>query len=422
MRRFSTIGISVLGLGALTMGTGCAGVTIQPGHRALYFDPSNGGIQHEVLQPGWKRLACPFWVPDSKCPRVDDFDVTYHTSKEEMHVLSKEGLPLDAHVAVSYRPIVSELYLLDTDIGSNYFEEVIGPEFRSAAIGVFSHESYADLQRNNGAIEDKMEKALRERLKGKHIEVSSVLLEKVNYDPKILESQRERVVSQEETLRNKQLLENQAAQEKRKIELQTEEIETRAAHKKTELVAQTEQKKLELQAQAQQKELELKTDLALKKIEIQRDTDEEKYRIDSELRNKQAEKKITLEQAQIDKMKADSEAAALVAKARGESEARLALAKATDQEKRAEAANITQNTVMMHAYDALGNLGGTGTTIMLGDWSKLPNWLFPKVPGFQTAFAPWYPLTPGAPPGTASPQSGLALSRTGGNPYSPSNP
>ena len=427
MSRFSILGMSVLGIGALTMATGCAGATIQPGHRALYFDPGNGGIQHEVLQPGWKSLACPFWVPDSKCPRVDDFDVTYHTSKEEMHVLSKEGLPLDARVAVSYRPIVSELYLLDTDIGSNYFDEVIGPEFRSAAIGVFSRESYADLQRNNGVIENKMEKALRERLKGKHIEVSSVLLEKVTYDPKILESQRERVVSQEETLRNKQLLENQEAQEKRKIELQTEEIETRAAHKKTELVAQTEQKKLELQAEAQQKELELqtqaqqkelevKTDLSLKKLEIQRDTDEEKFRIDSELRNKQAERKMTMVQAVIDKMKADAAAATQVAQAHGEAEARLSLAKAASEEKRAESANITQNQVMMHAYDALGNLGGTGTTILMGDWSKLPNWLFPKMSGFQTAFAPWYPVTPGGAPSTAAPAASATLSANS-NPY-----
>ena len=416
MRRFSIIGLSLVGIGALIMGTGCAGAAIQPGHRALYFDPGNGGIQHEVLQPGWKRLACPFWVPDTKCPRIDDFDVTYQTAKEEMHVLSKEGLPLDAHVTVSYRPIVSELYLLDTDIGPGYFAAVIGPEFRSAAIGVFSRESYADLQRSNGAIEDKMEKALRERLKGKHIEISSVLLVRVNYDPKILESQRERVVSQEETLRNKQLLENQASQEKRKIELQTEEIETRAAHKKTELIATTEQKKLELQAQAEQKELELKTELTLKKLEIQKDTDEEKFRIDSELRNKQAEKKITVEQAQIDKMKAEAAATTQVTQAHGESESRLMLALATNQEKRAEAANITQNQVMMHAYDALGRLGGTGTTILMGDYSKLPNWLFPKMNGFQT-FAPMVPLAP-AGVGAAAPQGGSILGASGGNPYS----
>ena len=39
---------------------------------------------------------------------------------------------------------------------------------------------------------------------------------------------------------------------------------------------------------------------------------------------------------------------------------------------------------------------------MLGDWSKLPSWLFPKVPGFQSAFGPWYPtpVAGGPAPGT----------------------
>ncbi len=186
MSKSSVLGsllIAVLG----ATSTGCAGALVQPGHRALLFDPSNGGIQHEVLQPGWYRLACPFWTPETKCPRVDDFDVTYSTSKEAIHALSKEGLPLDLHIAVAYRPIVSELYLLDTEIGPNYFDEVIGPEFRSAAIGVFAHTSYQDLQRKNGRSRMRSRRSCADRLQGKHIEVSSVLIEKVTYDPKILE-------------------------------------------------------------------------------------------------------------------------------------------------------------------------------------------------------------------------------------------
>jgi prohibitin 2 len=392
MRKTSILAVLVAALGS----TGCAGALVQPGHRALLFDPSNGGIQHEVLQPGWYRMACPFWTPDSKCPRVDDFDVTYTTSKEQFHTLSKEGLPLDLHIAVAYRPIISELYLLDTEIGSNYFEEVIGPEFRSAAIGVFAHTSYQDLQRKNGAIEDEIEKELRNRLRGKHIEVSSVLIEKVAYDPNIMQSQRERVVSQEQTLAQKQLDENKAAVEKRRIELQTEEIQTRAAHKKTELAAQTEQKKLELQAEAEQKKLAAMTELEVKKIQIQRDTDEEKFRIDSEMRNKKAEKVLVGVQAQIDRMKADADATTRVTEAKGEAAARLALAQAQTAEAQATSANITQNQVMMHAYDALGKLGGTGTTFLLGDWSKLPNWLFPRVPGFQTYTFPMAPAVVGS--------------------------
>jgi prohibitin 2 len=421
MRIPSTVGLSFI---VLTMGTGCAGALVQPGHRALYFDPVNGGIQHEVLQPGWYRTACPLWTPNNKCPRVDDFDVTYSTAKEPLHTLSLEKLPLELHMALKYRPIVSELYLLDTEIGPNYFDEVIGPEFRSAAIGVLARTSYVDLQTKNGTIEDEIEKELRQRLHGKHIEVSSVLIEKVTYAPEILQSEKDRVVSQEQTLRNKQLLENEASQTKTRLELgaQTKrlELQNQSEQKKMELAAQTEQKKLELAAEAEQNKLTATTKLAVEKIQIQKDTDEEKFRIESALRNKEAERKLTIEQAQIDKMKADADASARVAQARGQATARIALAKATAEENRAAAATVGPMQVMMHAYDALGQLGGTGTTMLLGDWSKLPAWLFPHTGAFQSAFAPYYtwPGGPAAPTGPAPSGGKVSLSSNkGGSTY-----
>ncbi len=392
-RWFTTLGLGIATLGA----TGCAGTLVEPGHRALLFDPTNGGIQHEVLQPGWYRTPCPLWTAANKCPRVDDFDVTFSTAKEVVRTLSMEGLPIDLNLAVVYRPIVSELYLLDTEIGTNYFDEVVGPEFRSAAIGVFARTSYQDLQKKNRSIEDEIEKELRSRLRGRHVEISSVLIEKVTYDHRIMESLQARVVTQEQTLAEKQADENRAALEKHRIELQTEEIQTRAAHKKVELAAQTEQKKLELEAAAEQKKLAATTELEVKKIEIQKATDEEKFRMESELRNKKMEKQLTVEQAQIDKLKADSEASAKVAQAKGEASARLALANATAAETQAQAANITTNQVMMHAYDALGKLGGTGTTFLLGDWSKLPMWLFPHIPAYQQALGVFAPFTGFAP-------------------------
>ena len=131
-------------------------------------------------------------------------------------------------------------------------------------------------------------------------------------------------------------------------------------------------------------------------MEIAKETEEQKARFDSALLNKRTEKKLAIEQADIDRMKAESNAAAAVATAKGEAESRLALAKALGAENEAAAADVTTNQVMMHAYDALGRLGGTGTTFLLGDYSKLPNWLFPKMPGFQAA--PWLMMPSAAGP------------------------
>jgi hypothetical protein len=55
--------------------------------------------------------------------------------------------------------------------------------------------------------------------------------------------------------------------------------------------------------------------------------------------------------------------------------------------------------VQMHAYDALGQLGGKGTNIMLGEWSHVPNFLFPHYGAMPTPFVP-SSLTMDAPPST----------------------
>jgi len=47
----------------------------------------------------------------------------------------------------------AELYELDTEIGTNFYDEVIGPEFRSAARGVFARHSYLDLMKRNEQVE-----------------------------------------------------------------------------------------------------------------------------------------------------------------------------------------------------------------------------------------------------------------------------
>jgi hypothetical protein len=399
MRRRYPFGLCVLTVSALTMGIGCAGVTINPGHRGILFDPTRTGIQPEVLKPGWVETTCAFWTPSGQCRRVDDYDVTYQTSEEQFHVISKEGLPMDVQIAASYRPIVSELYLLDTEIGPHYFEKVIGPEFRNAAIGVFSKESYQDLQRQNGDIESKIEKRLRERLKGKHLEVSSVFIQHVSYEPTILQEQQQEVVSRQQLQTSEQLRANKYEEEKQRLKLQTETKQLEIEAQKQLLAAETEKTKLELQATADQKKLEGTTQLELAKLEAQQKAEAEKIRLESELRNKQAEKKMTQEQAQIDQLKAQAAATVLVAQAEGESKSRLLKAQALEAENKAEGAKVTPMEVEKHAYDALGKLGGQGTTILLGDPSKLPGWLFPKVPGFTSAYNPAYvvPAIPSAP-------------------------
>jgi regulator of protease activity HflC (stomatin/prohibitin superfamily) len=206
---------------------GC-GAVIEPGHRGLLFDPRRGGVQHEVLGPGYYRVGP--WA------HVEDFDVTFSTKKEDLHTISTEGLAMAVKVSLTYRPVLSELYDLLVEIGPNYYDEVVGPEFRSVAYGVFARHSYLEVQKIKDQLEQEMEAELRRSIHGRHIEVSSVTLEGVDYAPEIAAAVRAKLVAEQEALREKAGLEVEAL--RRKLELERAEAELRKKDLERQLAAQ----------------------------------------------------------------------------------------------------------------------------------------------------------------------------------------
>jgi regulator of protease activity HflC (stomatin/prohibitin superfamily) len=300
---------------------------VDSGHLALLVKPATGP-QHQPLEPGRHYIGY--------FDRVHDFDVTYSTREEELHTISSEGLAMDVKVAIIYRPIRTELFDLDVEVGPKYYDEVIGPEFRTATRGVFARHSYRDVQKINEKLEDEIEAEVRRRIHGKHIEISSITMEAVEYAPEIAAAVRGKLVGEQEAIRRKAALEADA-------------------------LRQT----LELQHQAER----------------------EKYTTEAEIRQKEKERKLAEEQATIERVQAETEAATRITRAKAEAIAISSLAEAKAKEKRAEATALTPLMVQMHAYDALGKLGGSGTSILLGDWSHVPNFLFPGMSGWRTSVA-----------------------------------
>jgi hypothetical protein len=327
---------------AATLGA-CGYQTVQPGHLGLRYDPGVG-LRRDVVPEGKHNLG---WCLFRDCGRIVDFDVTFSTKHEDLKTTSQEGLALDLKLSVIYKPIISELYELDSEVGLDYYEEVVGPEFRSAASGVFAHHSYTELAANKEKIEDEIEKDVQRRIKGKHVAITSVTLEAIEYAPEIQTATRERLVSEQESVRQKAAIEQDAARQKT-------QMENDALKHKLALEEETAQRQSQIQNSAQEQELAMKQELEAKKNE----------------------RAIAEEDALLEKAKA----AATVAKAHAEAEAITILAKAHAEENRASTQSISPLSVQMKAYEALGQLGGTGTTIMLGDFSKVPQFLFP--PGF----------------------------------------
>jgi regulator of protease activity HflC (stomatin/prohibitin superfamily) len=321
--------------------TSCAYYTVNPGHRGLRFDPHEGGLHQRVLQPGIYSLG---WCFLRDCGQVDDYDVTYSTHREVVHTVSSEGLGLDVHVAVIYRPVIAELYDLANEIGPSYYDEVIGPEFRSSSRGVFARHSYNELIVRNEKIEDEIEAEVRRRTRGKHVEVASITIESVDYAPEIATAVRQKLVSEQDALRQKASVEAEALRKRTQIE-----TEAQAARLRSQVETEEETRLAELEL------LKHKNSLAL------------------------AEQQVAVEKAQ---------AQANLIKARSQAEQMKVLAEGQAAQNRAKALEYSPLQVQQKGFEALGALGGTGTTIYLGDWSHAPTFLFPRGP-----FTP-YSLTP----------------------------
>ncbi len=322
--------------------TGCAYYTVNPGHRGLRFDPHQGGLNQQVLQPGIYNLG---WCFLRDCGDVNDFDVTYSTHKEIVHTVSSEGLTMDVHLAIIYRPIIAELFDLANEIGPDYYEEVIGPEFRSSSRGVFARHAYGELMVKNEKIEDEIESEVRRRTRGKHVEIASITMEGVDYAPEIAAAVRQKLVAEQDAYRQKAAIESEALRKRTQIETEAESARLRS-------VAETNEER-------RHSELEL-----LKSRDLRA----------------RAEEQLGVEKA---------EAEARLVKAKAEAKQMQVLAEGEMAQNRAKATAVTPLMVQQSAYKALGELGVSGANIYLGDWSHVPNFLFPR-----NGFAPMtYTLT-----------------------------
>jgi len=155
--------------------SGCSYTVVEPGHRGLMFDPDRGGLQREVLHPGRYKLP--------SGGHVEDFEVIFSKHRETVAVSTSDGGEGILDVSVIYRPIMSELYELGTELGRDYYAQVIGPEFQSTARGVFARHALSSVRARNEPVENEIEAELRRRVHGKHVEISSVVIESLKLSP-----------------------------------------------------------------------------------------------------------------------------------------------------------------------------------------------------------------------------------------------
>ncbi|AFL83911.1 membrane protease subunit, stomatin/prohibitin [Belliella baltica DSM 15883] len=115
------------------------------------------------------------------------YNVQWQTYKENVAVLTKDELHINLTVSVTLRPIEAELPELELEVGQDYYNKVVRPEFISLTRNVFSNYKYSDVSPKSPEIEKTVFERLVEDTRAKHLEFDNVTVDHIEY-PEVVTS------------------------------------------------------------------------------------------------------------------------------------------------------------------------------------------------------------------------------------------
>ena len=171
--------VIVLMIPIALMMSGC-GRTIDPGMRGLRWYPMSGGLEKESLKNGF------YW----RAPWNDvfEYDVRYQSFTEKIDALTADDLSVTLRVALTMSPIPEEVYFLAQEVGHNWYQQLVRPQFLSAVRGVVAQYSMVTLPERSSEIGNKIEAVMVESLKGRHLNIYSVALSEIEFSKMVLQA------------------------------------------------------------------------------------------------------------------------------------------------------------------------------------------------------------------------------------------
>ena len=189
MKRSTLFHAIVLVIPILLLVSGC-GRTVDPGKRGLRWSPLSGGLTKESLKDGF------YW----KAPWNDVFvyDVRYQSFTEKIDALTADDLSVTLHAAITMSPIAEEVYFLAQEVGNNWYQQLVRPQFLSAVRGVVAQYTMVTLPERSSEIGNKIEAVMVESLKGRHLNVYSVALSEIEFSKMVLHAIEQKQAKEQE--------------------------------------------------------------------------------------------------------------------------------------------------------------------------------------------------------------------------------
>lgn len=185
-------------------------ITIKPGQRAVIFRKFSDGLDKEnVLQPGFQVVAP--WN------EAYIYDVKEQKREETMDVLDRNGLSVNIDVSVRFNPVFSKIGYLHEIFGSDYINQLVIPEVRSAVrqvAGRYTAEEIYSTKRKE--VEDKIKTETSVILKANNIVMKALLIRSINLPNKIKAAIESKLQQEQEALAYKFKLEKEKSEATRK--------------------------------------------------------------------------------------------------------------------------------------------------------------------------------------------------------------
>ncbi|NTX11199.1 prohibitin family protein [Myxococcus sp. CA051A] len=199
----------VLGLLCIS---GCACETVSSGHGGIGFDSFGSGTQREpygeglhVLRPGKSLIT---------------YDLRVQEMKDELSVLSNNGLDLKVDSSVRYRVDPAKLFELHTQTGPRYADILIAPIARSEARKVFGRYAPEEIySTKREQIEKEIQDEVTRALQGKHVVVEAILVRDVTLPAAIREAIADKLAEEQRSQKMRFTLDKERQEaERRQIE------------------------------------------------------------------------------------------------------------------------------------------------------------------------------------------------------------
>lgn len=173
--------------------SGCS--IVRPGHHAMKWNPYGKGLQTENV---YKDGIVWHWPWNG----VVKYSVQWQTFNEDISILTKDELHIDITVSVTLRPIAAELAELELEVGQDFYNNVVRPEFISLTRNIFSRYEYSLVSPKSPEIEKEVFEKLVANTFGKHLEFDNVTIDHIQY-PEVVTAAVDRKLAVEQDIEQK---------------------------------------------------------------------------------------------------------------------------------------------------------------------------------------------------------------------------